>query len=212
MRRVAKHPGNVRTDSGIELLAEYGLDEVPHPNLLVVPGAESATDLRDEPEILAWIRTVHTVTTWTTSVCTGSLILGAAGILSGLPATTHWAAHDRLSFYGAKPTRTRVVEASKVITAAGVSAGIDMALVLAAKVAGQLISRSLQLAIEYDPAPPFDSGSPGKAPDALVSRISGRLRANFRYPTNRFGQRTLALTTGTIQTAYPSGSRMLAII
>jgi putative intracellular protease/amidase len=155
---------------------------VPRADVLVVPGADSATDMRDEPETLAWVRAVHAATTWTTSVCTGSLILGAAGILSGLKATTHWAAHDRLLLFGAEPTRSRVVEAGKVITAAGVSAGIDMALVLAAKLAGQKIGCGLQLAIEYDPAPPFDSGSPDKAPDSLVARVSTRLRANFQYP------------------------------
>jgi transcriptional regulator GlxA family with amidase domain len=182
IRRVAKQPGTVKTDSGVELIADYGFNEVPRADVLVVPGADSATDMRDEPETLAWVRAVHAATTWTTSVCTGSLILGAAGILSGLKATTHWAAHDRLLLFGAEPTRSRVVEAGKVITAAGVSAGIDMALVLAAKLAGQKIGRGLQLAIEYDPAPPFDSGSPDKAPDSLVARVSTRLRANFQYP------------------------------
>lgn len=165
----------------MKLIAECGLNEVSRTDVLVVPGADSATDMRDEPEILAWVRAVDAATTWTTSVCTGSLILGAAGILSGLKATTHWAAYDRLSAFGAEPTRSRVVEAGKVITAAGVSAGIDMALVLAAKIAGELAARSLQLAIEYDPAPPFASGSPDKAPKALVARVGTRLRANFRH-------------------------------
>jgi transcriptional regulator GlxA family with amidase domain len=182
VRRVAQQPGTVKTDSGVELIAEYRLEEVSRADVLVVPGAESATDMRDEPEILAWIREVDAATTWTTSVCTGSLILGAAGLLTGRNATTHWAAHDRLLSFGAEPTRLRVVEAGKVITAAGVSAGIDMALVLAAKIAGQTVSRALQLAIEFDPAPPFDSGSPDKAPAALVARVSARLRAKFQYP------------------------------
>jgi transcriptional regulator GlxA family with amidase domain len=182
VRRVAKQSGMVKTDSGIELKAEYGFNQVSRADVLVVPGAESATDMRDEPEILAWIRDVDAATTWTTSVCTGSLILGAAGLLTGLKATTHWAAHDRLLSFGAEPTRLRVVEAGKVITAAGVSAGIDMALVLAAKIAGQAVSRSLQLAIEFDPVPPFDSGSHDKAPPALVSRVSARLRSKFQYP------------------------------
>jgi transcriptional regulator GlxA family with amidase domain len=180
VRRVAKQPGMVKTDSGIELKAEYGFNQVSRADVLVVPCAESATDMRDEPEILAWIRDVDAATTWTTSVSTGSLILGAAGLLTGLKATTHWAAHDRLLSFGAEPTRLRVVEAGKVI--AGVSAGIDMALVLAAKIAGQAVSRSLQLAIEFDPVPPFDSGSPDKAPPALVSRVSARLRAKFSIP------------------------------
>jgi transcriptional regulator GlxA family with amidase domain len=181
VRRVAKQPGTLETDSGMKLIAECGLNEVSRTDVLVVPGADSATDMRDEPEILAWVRAVDAATTWTTSVCTGSLILGAAGILSGLKATTHWAAYDRLSAFGAEPTRSRVVEAGKVITAAGVSAGIDMALVLAAKIAGELAARSLQLAIEYDPAPPFASGSPDKAPKALGARVGTRLRANFRH-------------------------------
>ena len=148
--------------------------------MLLVPGAGSATDMRDDAETLAWVRELDATTTWTTSICTGSLILSAAGLLCSLKATTHWAALDRLAVFGAEPTRTRVVEAGKVITASGISAGIDMALILVTKIAGQVIAQSLQLAIEYDPAPPFDSGSPEKAPHALVARMLTRLRANFR--------------------------------
>jgi transcriptional regulator GlxA family with amidase domain len=181
VQRVAKRSGPVKTDSGVELIADYGFNEVSRADLLLIPGAGNATDMRDDPETLAWVRDVHATTTWTTSVCTGSLILGAAGLVSGLKATTHWAALDRLAVFGAEPTRARVVEAGKVISAAGVTAGIDMALTLTSRIAGQAVAQSLQLAIEYDPAPPFDSGSPDKAPHALVARVSTRLRANFQY-------------------------------
>ena len=181
IRRVSKQPGPVKTDSEVQLIAEYGVGDATRPDVLVVPGAASATDMRDEPEILDWVRNAHAGTTWTTSVCTGSLILGAAGVLSGLKATTHWAALDRLLIYGAEPTQSRVVEAGKVITAAGVSAGIDMALLLTAKLAGQMTAQALQLAIEYDPTPPFDSGSPAKAPDTLAARVASQVRAKFVY-------------------------------
>jgi len=119
IRRVSKQPGPVKTDSEVQLIAEYGVGDATRPDVLVVPGAASATDMRDEPEILDWVRNAHAGTTWTTSVCTGSLIVGAAGVLSGLKATTHWAALDRLLIYGAEPTQSRVVEAGKVITASG---------------------------------------------------------------------------------------------
>ena len=181
IRRVSKQPGPVKTDSEVQLIAEYGVGDATRPDVLVVPGAASATDMRDEPEILDWVRNAHAGTTWTTSVCTGSLIVGAAGVLSGLKATTHWAALDRLLIYGAEPTQSRVVEAGKVITAAGVSAGIDMALLLTAKLAGQMTAQALQLAIEYDPTPPFDSGSPAKAPDTLAARVASQVRAKFVY-------------------------------
>jgi transcriptional regulator GlxA family with amidase domain len=112
-------------------------------------------------------------------VCTGSLILGAAGILMGMRATTHWAALERLALWGASPTRARIVEEGKVITAAGVSAGIDMALYLSEKIAGKAFAQAIQLGIEYDPAPPFDTGSPEKAPQALVDALKSRMCARF---------------------------------
>jgi transcriptional regulator GlxA family with amidase domain len=177
VQRVARKSGSVRTDSaGLELTAEYTLTEVSHADVLVIPGAGSATTLRDYPEVLAWVRSIHATTKWTTSVCTGSLILGAAGLLSGLRATTHWAVMDRLSAWDAEPVSERIVESGKIITAAGVSAGIDMALTLAAKIAGPQVAQTLQLGIEYDPEPPFDTGSPKKANpkirDALLARMS----------------------------------------
>lgn len=177
--RVAKEAGNIATDSLVNLIAEHSLDEVSHADLLLIPGGGNATSLRHDPEALEWIRKIHATTQWTTSVCTGSLILGAAGVLSGLRATTHWTALDRLNHWGAVPTKARVVEDGKVITAAGVSAGIDMALLLAGKIAGPAVAQSLQLGVEYDPQPPYDAGSPEKAPPAIVETLRTRLLASF---------------------------------
>ena len=178
--RVAKKSGTIRTDSaGLELVAEYSLTDVTHADVLVIPGAGSATALQDHPEVLAWIRSIHSTTQWTTSVCTGSLILGAAGILSGERATTHWAVMNRLSHWGAEPVPNRVVESGKIITAAGVSAGIDMALTLAAKISGPQVAQALQLGIEYDPEPPFDVGSPEKANPKIRDALLARMEASF---------------------------------
>ncbi len=178
--RAARKKGLICTDSkSLMLSAEYTLTEVTHADVLVIPGAGNATTLRQYPEILSWVRSIHATTTWTTSVCTGSLILGAAGILSGLKATTHWAVLDRLSAWGAIPTHARIVESGKVITAAGVSAGIDMALTLAAKIAGPQFAQAVQLGIEYDPEPPFDSGSPQKAHPAILEALRTRMEALF---------------------------------
>jgi transcriptional regulator GlxA family with amidase domain len=179
VRRVAKCAGPIRTDSGLELNAEYGLSDVSRADVLVVPGAGSATTLSKHPEILAWVRSIHQTTIWTVSVCTGSLILGAAGLLSGLKATTHWAAMDRMSVWRAEPTNARIVEDGKVMTAAGVSAGIDMALTLTAKIAGRGFAETLQLGIEYDPKPPFDVGSPEKANPTLLEGLRTRMTASF---------------------------------
>lgn len=178
--RVASHAGLVHTtDTGLVLKAEYNLSDVSRADVLCVPGAGTATALREHPELLEWVRKIHATTTWTTSVCTGSLILGAAGVLTGLRATSHWAVIDRLSSYGAIPTHERVVQSGRVITAAGVSAGIDMALLLAAKIAGQDVAESIQLGIEYDPKPPFDVGSPTKANPAILAALRKRLETVF---------------------------------
>jgi transcriptional regulator GlxA family with amidase domain len=126
--------------------------------------------------ILGWIREAHRTSTWTTSVCTGSLLLAAAGLLEGKKATSHWTALDQLPAFGAEPTLERVVEQGKIITAAGVSAGIDMALTLAAHIAGDEVAQAIQLGIEYDPQPPFDAGSPEKAPPAIVEFLRNRSR------------------------------------
>ncbi len=179
MLRVAKCVGPIHTDSGLELTAKYALSEITRADVLVVPGAGSATTLSKHQEILAWVRSIHKTTTWTVSVCTGSLILGAAGLLSGLRATTHWAAFDRLSIWGVEPTNARIVEDGKIITAAGVSAGIDMALTLTEKIAGRSFAESLQLGIEYDPMPPFDVGSPEKANPIILEGLRARMTVSF---------------------------------
>jgi transcriptional regulator GlxA family with amidase domain len=179
VKRVAKTSGKITTDSGLVLNADYALSDVLHADILFIPGAGNATTLQYDPETLQWIRLMHSNTVWTTSVCTGSLILGAAGILSGVKATTHWAALDRLKKWGAIPVAQRIVESGKIMTAAGVSAGIDMALTLAAKISGENVAKTLQLGIEYDPEPPFDAGSPEKADPELREALRKRMIALF---------------------------------
>jgi transcriptional regulator GlxA family with amidase domain len=170
---VAREAGPKRTDNGmLALAADLSLREAPPPDVVVVPGGLGSRQELAEEETLSWLREAHERTSFTTSVCTGSLILGAAGILDGLDATTHWLSLERLARLGARAVRQRVVEDGKVITAAGVSAGIDMALLLAARIAGDDVAQAIQLAIEYDPRPPFDAGSPETAPPAIVERLS----------------------------------------
>jgi putative intracellular protease/amidase len=170
---VAKDAGPKRTDTGaLALSADIGLAELTDPDILLVPGGEGNRPLLDDDEVLDWVRGADRSSTWTTSVCTGSLVLGAAGLLEGKRATSHWAYREQLREYGAEPVAERVVVDGKVVTAAGVSSGIDMALRLAALVAGEDAARAIQLGIEYDPEPPFDSGSPEKAPE-LAEAIRG---------------------------------------
>jgi transcriptional regulator GlxA family with amidase domain len=131
--------------------------------VLVVPGGPGTRTATTDETLLGWVRRVHTTTQWTTSVCTGALVLAAAGLLQGLEATTHWAAADELEAFGARYTTRRVVTEGKIVTAAGVSAGIDMALALAARIAGDQVAEAIQLMMEYDPQPPFDNGSVAKS-------------------------------------------------
>jgi transcriptional regulator GlxA family with amidase domain len=168
----AIEPGPKRTENGmLTLSADRALTELPHPDVIVVPGGFGNRVLMRDESMLAWLREAHAHSSWTTSVCTGSLLLAAAGILDGLEATTHWLELETLRRYGARPLERRVVEQGKVVTAAGVSAGIDMALTLAARIAGERTAQAIQLGIEYDPHPPFDSGSPAKASRELVELV-----------------------------------------
>jgi transcriptional regulator GlxA family with amidase domain len=157
------------TDRGLQLIAEATFADVPAPDVLVVPGGTGTLDALADERLVDWIRAADATSTWTTSVCTGALLLGAAGLLDGRRATTHWAYLDRLEAYGATPASDRVVREGKVITSAGVSSGIDMALTLAAEIAGADVAQAIQLRIEYDPEPPFDTGSTAKAPERIVA-------------------------------------------
>jgi transcriptional regulator GlxA family with amidase domain len=171
---VAKESGTKRTDTGaLGLEADLALDQLTDPDILLVPGGAGNRPLLGDQQVLDWLRAAHETTTWTTSVCTGSLVLAAAGILDGKRATSHWAYRDQLREFGAEPVAERVVVDGKIVTAAGVSAGIDMALQLTALEFGEDLARAIQLGIEYDPQPPFDSGSPEKADPQLVELVRG---------------------------------------
>jgi putative intracellular protease/amidase len=171
----AEQAGRVGDDAGtLHLSADATLADVPRPDVVVVPGGPRPTlPLHDGP-LHAWLRAADQTTTWTTSVCTGSLILAAAGLLTGRRATSHWLALDELGQLGAQPTPQRVVFDGKYVTAAGVSAGIDMALTLAGRIAGDHVAQAIQLGIEYDPQPPYDAGSPDRAPAGVVSALRTR--------------------------------------
>jgi putative intracellular protease/amidase len=188
VRFVAREAGPVRTDNGmLTVIAEASLEEASSPDILVVPGGVGTRALTKDPVWLEWIRTVDSTSRWTTSVCTGSLLLGAAGILDGLRATSHWLELETLRQWGAEPTGQRVVRQGKVITSAGVSSGIDMALTLAALVIGEEGAKAIQLAIEYDPQPPFDAGSVEKADPKVVAAIRERVAAREAASRARAG-------------------------
>jgi len=169
---LAHEPGLVGTDTGqLHLQADAAFEDLPDPDILIVPGGTGTDAVLDDERLVGWIRRAHETSQWTTSVCTGSLLLAAAGILDGVDATTHWMVRDFLGELGANVVTDRVVERGKVFTAAGVSSGIDMALVLADRIAGPEVSQAIQLAIEYDPEPPHDCGSPEKAPKEIVELV-----------------------------------------
>ena len=180
VRFVATKKGPIETNAGIALLnAGYKLGDVQAPDILLIPGAPDPQAALGDDAVLAWVRKVHENTAWTTSVCTGALILGAAGVLAGVHATTHWLAMEQLEAFGAIPKQYRVVKDGTVMTSAGVSAGIDMALTLVAEIFDDETAQSIQLLIEYDPQPPFDAGSPDKAP----AEVRGRVRQMFATAT-----------------------------
>jgi transcriptional regulator GlxA family with amidase domain len=179
VRFVGTSRGSVRTDSGaLGLAVDYELDEVSDPDMVLVPGGEGSEEAMVDDAVLSWLRRVDESTKWTTSVCTGSLVLGAAGLLEGRRATSHWLFLERLRELGADPVGGRFVEDGKFVTAAGVSAGIDMAHHLVGREAGPEVAQAIQLGIEYDPQPPFDAGSPEKAPAPVVELVTSFSRAS----------------------------------
>jgi putative intracellular protease/amidase len=179
---VAEQAGAQRTDTGqLGLLADAALDDLPNPEIVLVPGGPGQSELMKDGPVHAWLRSADATSTWTASVCTGSLILGAAGLLAGKRATSNWQALDELGDLGAEVVPERVVFDGKYATSAGVTAGLDMALSLAAKIAGEQVAQAIQLGLEYDPEPPFDAGSPQKAPAEIVEAV----RAYSRFEQGR---------------------------
>ena len=177
---LAHEPGLVRTDNHmLAIEATAAFEDLPAPDVIVVPGGTGTRALLEDERLLAWLRGAHASSTWTTSVCTGSLLLAAAGILDGVPATTHWLELETLGELGAVPTQERVVFDGKIVTAAGVSSGIDMGLALAGRIAGDIYAQAIQLLIEYDPQPPYDAGSTAKAGPDLTGLVRERA-ASFR--------------------------------
>ena len=170
----------VQTDSGFALLPTATLDETGSADILCVPGGFGCVDMMYDEEVLEWVRRVGSSAEWVTSVCTGSLILGAAGLLKGYRATSHWAWRDLLTLFGAEPVPERVVFDRNRVTGGGVTAGIDFGLALMARIRGEEFARMVQLGLEYDPRPPFDSGSPEAAGEDLVEAV--RERSNRMAP------------------------------
>jgi transcriptional regulator GlxA family with amidase domain len=169
----AEQAGPLADDNGLLVFdVQHTFADVPRPDVLLVPGGFITRKIAEERgPIVDWIAAAHEHTTWTTSVCTGALLLGAAGVLDGLRATTHWVAYEQLASYGAEPTEQRVVIEGKVATAAGVSAGIDLALTLVGRWFGPEMAQAVQLGIEYDPQPPYDAGAPSKAPADILELV-----------------------------------------
>jgi len=168
---VGKEKGQIRAvPTGLAINVEHTIDDVQTADVLIIPGGPGARTLLKDEKVLDWVRKMHTTTQWTTSVCTGALVLGAAGLLKGLDATTHWGSSATLESFGAKYVEERVVPQGKIVTSAGVSSGIDMALWLIGKTAGDSAAKAAQLCIEYDPQPPYDSGAPSKASPEIMER------------------------------------------
>jgi transcriptional regulator GlxA family with amidase domain len=172
---VAERPG-VIADEGVTLTATASFADLPRPDVLVVPGTKDVKRSMADQELIRYVKAAHSTTTWTTSVCVGSLTLGAAGLLEGVKATTHWVAHDLLAQFGAQPVNERFVRDGKIITSGGVLAGIDMALHLASLLAGEDMAMAIQLGLEYAPQPPFNAGTPETAPAEITELVRSFLR------------------------------------
>ncbi|MBI3225606.1 MAG: DJ-1/PfpI family protein [Mycolicibacterium cosmeticum] len=177
-------PGPIAADSGVLVVgATHSFDETPSPDVILIPGGFSTVEHARDERLLDWVRRAHRTATWTTSVCSGSLILAAAGVLDGKRATSHWAALPILKTFGVTPVGDeRVVHQGDVVTAAGVSAGIDLGLWLAAQIAGEDRAKAIQLSMEYDPQPPFDSGHFSKASTATKASATALMSRELLKP------------------------------
>ncbi|MBD8701571.1 MULTISPECIES: DJ-1/PfpI family protein [Sphingomonas] len=184
----------VPTDAGFSILPTAIFAEVPYADILCVPGGFGLNDVIADDEAMAWVGAVGAGATWVTSVCTGSLILGAAGLLDGYRAGCHWAQRDMLPLFGAIPVDARTVVDRNRVTGGGVTAGIDFALTLIALIRGEAHARMVQLALEYDPQPPFDSGSPAQAGPEIVAAYQRRVQ--MLAPTRDEDLRALARRRG----------------
>lgn len=194
---VARTLEPVPTDAGFPLLPGATFETAARPDILCVPGGFGVTGAMEDETTLAWLRAAAADAAWVTSVCTGALVLGAAGLLQGYRATTHWASHDYLADFGAIPVKQRVVFDRNRVTGGGVTAGVDFGLALVAAIAGDDHARFVQLSLEYDPAPPFDSGSPDKADAAtlekyraMVARHATDRPARYRAAAARLKEKT----------------------
>ena len=167
---VWKDTNPVPTDAGFPLLPTATFDEVAQADILCVPGGLGTMEIMQDEAVLNWLRKIAAEADWVTSVCTGSLVLGAAGLLKGYRSACHWASVDQLAFFGATPVRERIVEDRNRFSGGGVTSGIDFALALAARIRGEDFARFIQLSIEYDPHPPFDAGSPDKVSPEILER------------------------------------------
>ena len=188
IKLVAMETGLITTDTRyLALNATSSLADVTSPDVILIPGGSAGTmKIAQEPSILEWLRTAHASSQWTTAVCTGVFLFGEAGLLAGIEATTHWASTADLAKYNAIYKPARFIQSGKIITAAGVSAGIDLALYLASKIRGDIIAQVIQLAIEYDPAPPFNSGSLQHADQEIVQQARDLLRRGFLEEFRKF--------------------------
>ena len=164
----------ITAETGMRILPDTTLAECPPLDVLCVPGGPGVSAMMEDAEMLAFLREQARGARFVTSVCTGALVLGAAGLLRGRRATTHWASHDLLGAFGAIPTKDRVVRDGNLITGGGVTAGIDFALTMVAELAGPDAAQAIQLQIEHAPAPPFDAGTPETAPPHVLSVVRQR--------------------------------------
>lgn len=189
LQLVTSHPGTLLCDTGIEVVVPHGFDDVPNPDIVIIPGGSNPYSARDDPDAIAWLRKVAPGVKWFGSVCTGSAVLASAGLLDGRPAATHWAFREDLAEMGVELSDDRVVVSGNVITSAGITAGIDMALTMTMLEHGQEYAEAVQLALEYDPQPPTDSGTPAKSSPQVLAFVRGALEQGVlsRNPARKAG-------------------------